>query len=137
LAAKPARRLVPQGSLSIEPVSQTRVICIIEGTNCKHLQLTASPFSLQEAPPTFCEFVLYFCQEYDEDDDEELGGMTAKLAKQAKFMKQKLAAMGVGNDEEDEEDEDDEENKLWGKSKKQYYGGGMVPSAFWNALRLP
>lgn len=60
--------------------------------------------------------------------------MTAKLAKQAKFMKQKLAAMGVGNDEEDEEDEDDEEKKLWGKSKKQYYGGGRGPSALWNAL---
>lgn len=78
-------------------------------------------------------------QEHDEDDDEELGGMTAKLAKQAKFMKQKLAAMGVGNEDEEEEDEDEDDSKLWGKSKKVYYGGGtscfLKDKDNWRALR--
>eukprot|EP00897_Mesotaenium_endlicherianum_P005543 jgi/Mesen1/5016/ME000025S04418 len=58
----------------------------------------------------------------DELDEEHLTGLAAKMAKQAKIMRQKAG----GAREEDEEEEDEEEGEDgkgpgWGKKKKAYY----------------
>ncbi|KAG0609316.1 hypothetical protein M758_8G175500 [Ceratodon purpureus] len=58
----------------------------------------------------------------EEMGEEELTGLAAKMARQAKLMKQK-----VGMEDEDEEDEDEEKQRaVWGRGKKIYYGADNV-----------
>lgn len=59
----------------------------------------------------------------DEDmDEEELTGLAAKMARQAKFMKQRVGM----EDDEDDEEEEEKKSAVWGKGKKIYYGADNV-----------
>lgn len=57
--------------------------------------------------------------EEESDDDEKLTGLAAKIAKQAKFLRQKSG--GVEDEVEEEADEQEEERKAaWNKGKELY-----------------
>eukprot|EP00250_Pteridium_aquilinum_P033156 c5261_g1_i1 orf=161-2083(+) len=64
----------------------------------------------------------------DDFDEEELSGLAAKMAKQAKILRQKTSLM---EDEEEDEAEEEEEGRkekkaAWGKRKKMYYSADNV-----------
>lgn len=64
-------------------------------------------------------------EELESDDDEQLTGLAAKIAKQAKFLRQKSG--GVEDEMEEEADEKEEERKAaWGKGKKLYYSADNI-----------
>eukprot|EP00246_Nothoceros_aenigmaticus_P009123 TRINITY_DN24450_c0_g1_i1.p1 TRINITY_DN24450_c0_g1~~TRINITY_DN24450_c0_g1_i1.p1 ORF type:complete len:710 (-),score=206.06 TRINITY_DN24450_c0_g1_i1:81-2012(-) len=58
-----------------------------------------------------------------DNEEENLTGFAAKLARQAKLLRQKQAAAGGDDDDEEEEQK---EKTAWGKSKKLYYSGDNV-----------
>lgn len=61
----------------------------------------------------------------DDLDEEQLSGLAAKMAKQAKILRQKTSLME--DEEEDEEGEERKEKKApWGKQKKMYYSADNV-----------
>lgn len=63
--------------------------------------------------------------EEESDDDEQLTGLAAKIAKQAKFLRQKSG--GVEDEMEEEADEQEEERKAaWGKGKNRYYSADNI-----------
>eukprot|EP01018_Ginkgo_biloba_P034696 Gb_25856 [translate_table: standard] len=64
-------------------------------------------------------------EDLESDDEEQLTGLAAKIAKQAKFLKQKTG--GAEDEMEEEVDEEVEEKKAaWGKGKKLYYSADNV-----------
>lgn len=63
--------------------------------------------------------------EEESDDDEQLTGLAAKIAKQAKFLRQKSG--GVEDEMEEEADEEEGERKAaWGKGKNRYYSADNI-----------
>lgn len=66
-------------------------------------------------------------EDVDEDsddhelDEEQLSGLAAKMAKQAKLIKQKTSLMDDEEDEGNEEQGVREKKAAWGKRKKAYY----------------
>ncbi|KAJ7534374.1 hypothetical protein O6H91_13G091500 [Diphasiastrum complanatum] len=66
-------------------------------------------------------------EDKDSDDDElneeELTGLSAKIAKQAKILRQKT---GTFDEDDDEPEEDEKEKRAWGKGKKIYYNAENV-----------
>ncbi|XP_057854948.2 protein THALLO isoform X1 [Cryptomeria japonica] len=64
-------------------------------------------------------------EESDSEDEEQLTGLAAKIARQAKFLRQK--AGGVEDEMDEEPAEEEEERKaIWGKGKKSYYNADNV-----------
>ncbi|XP_020585727.1 something about silencing protein 10 [Phalaenopsis equestris] len=71
-------------------------------------------------------------EDEDEDDDEDSGdfddvkdkGFSAKIIRQAKYLKEKF---GGGEDEMSDDDEQDEERKtVWGRKKNLYYSADNI-----------
>ncbi|KAH7445740.1 hypothetical protein KP509_01G022400 [Ceratopteris richardii] len=60
----------------------------------------------------------------DELDEDELSGIAAKMAKQARLLKQK--ANLTDEDEDDETEHPDKEHGAWGKRKKVYYNADNI-----------
>ncbi|KAI5057259.1 hypothetical protein GOP47_0027274 [Adiantum capillus-veneris] len=64
----------------------------------------------------------------DELDEEQLSGLAAKMAKQAKILRQKTSLME--DDDEDEADDDEQgigdKRAAWGRHKKTYYDADTV-----------
>lgn len=65
--------------------------------------------------------------EDDEDEDEEdLTGLAAKLARQAKYLRQKAGGAQEDEDEDEEGEKEEEEGGVWGKRRKAYYSADNV-----------
>lgn len=66
----------------------------------------------------------------DEDDldEEQLSGLAAKMAKQAKILRQKTSLLEEEEEDEAEEDQEgrNEKKAAWGKRKKMYYDADNV-----------
>ncbi|XP_010650700.1 protein THALLO isoform X1 [Vitis vinifera] len=61
----------------------------------------------------------------DVDDDTQLTGLAAKIARQQKFLRAKIG--GVEDEMHEEEEEDEEEKKtVWGRRKSDYYSADNV-----------
>ncbi|XP_031378884.1 something about silencing protein 10 isoform X2 [Punica granatum] len=62
-----------------------------------------------------------------DDDDSQLTGLAAKIARQQRYLREK---MGGAEDEMDEEEEEKEkDNAVWGRSKRQYYNADEATSS--------
>lgn len=59
----------------------------------------------------------------DDLDEDQLSGLVAKMAKQAKILRQKTSLLEDEDEDEAEEDQDgsNEKKAAWGKRKKMYY----------------
>ncbi|XP_057542227.1 protein THALLO isoform X1 [Amaranthus tricolor] len=56
----------------------------------------------------------------DDGDDSNLKGLVAKIARQQKFLREKLG--GLDDDEHEEDEEDEKKQKVWSRGKSAYYG---------------
>eukprot|EP00271_Cylindrocystis_brebissonii_P002772 TRINITY_DN13573_c0_g1_i1.p1 TRINITY_DN13573_c0_g1~~TRINITY_DN13573_c0_g1_i1.p1 ORF type:complete len:875 (-),score=338.73 TRINITY_DN13573_c0_g1_i1:369-2879(-) len=69
-------------------------------------------------------------EDEEEEDEEELTGLAAKMAKQAKYLRQKAGGAAEDDEEDGAEEEGDEEQEdegaAWGKRKKAYYSADNV-----------
>uniref|UniRef100_A0A0D6R543 Sas10 C-terminal domain-containing protein n=1 Tax=Araucaria cunninghamii TaxID=56994 RepID=A0A0D6R543_ARACU len=64
--------------------------------------------------------------EESESDNEQLTGLAAKIANQAKILRQKTGGVEDEMEEEEEADEEEERKAVWGKGKRAYYDADNV-----------
>eukprot|EP00252_Welwitschia_mirabilis_P007801 TRINITY_DN1950_c0_g1_i1.p1 TRINITY_DN1950_c0_g1~~TRINITY_DN1950_c0_g1_i1.p1 ORF type:complete len:754 (+),score=227.87 TRINITY_DN1950_c0_g1_i1:296-2263(+) len=66
-------------------------------------------------------------EELESDDEEQLTGLAAKIAKQAKILRQKTGGLEEVEEDENEQEEDEEEKKtVWGTKKHLYYNADNI-----------
>lgn len=65
-------------------------------------------------------------EESDSEDEEQLTGLAAKIARQAKYLRQKAGGVEDEMDEEPAEDEEEDRKAIWGKGKNSYYNADNV-----------